>query len=82
MPTYDAKFPCKITGVPQPVVSWTKDGEPIHESLKYHIKHEGDSYGLYIRDCKPEDAGAYKCHAHNKQGEASCEATLQIVDKM
>lgn len=82
LPTFDAKFPAKISGVPQPIVTWHKDGKPIHESVKYRIKHDGDTTCLYIRDCTPEDAGVYKCSAHNKEGEAHCEATLSIVDKM
>lgn len=82
MPTYDAKFPAKISGVPQPVITWTKDDKPIHDSGKYRIKHDGDATCLYIRDCEPSDAGVYKCSAHNKEGEAHCEAALQIVDKM
>lgn len=82
LPTFDAKFPAKITGVPQPVAAWTKDGESLNESLKYHIKHDGDSHCLYIRDLVPEDSGIYKCHAHNKEGEASCEARLEVVTKM
>lgn len=82
LPTFDAKFPAKISGVPQPVVSWTKDGNAIHESLKFHVKRDGDSHCLYIKDCTPEDGGLYKCQAHNKEGSASCEAKLQVVTKM
>lgn len=82
LPTFDGKFPCKISGVPQPVVQWFKDNEPIQESLKYHIKHDGDSHCLYIKDLENKDGGVYKCHASNKEGQAECQASLKVVDKM
>ena len=46
------------------------------------MKRDGDAVCLYVKDCKPEDTGRYKCKAFNLDGEATCEANLEVVDKM
>lgn len=82
LPTFDAKFPARVLGVPQPEITWLFNNKPLRESEKYHIKRDGDACCLYIRDCTPEDSGKIKCIATNKEGEAILEATLDVVDKM
>lgn len=82
MPNRDAKFPCRVTGVPQPEVTWTKDGEPLRETDKYHIKRDGDLCCLYVQNCQPEDAGVYRATATNPEGQAVCTATLEVVKEM
>ncbi|RZB39359.1 muscle M-line assembly protein unc-89-like [Asbolus verrucosus] len=82
LPGRDAKFPCRISGVPQPEVVWTRDGVPIQESNKYHIKRDGDLCCLYVLNCDPYDAAVYKATATNKEGEAVCSASLEVVDQI
>nr|CAH7742463.1 unnamed protein product [Callosobruchus chinensis] len=82
LPNRDAKFPCRVSGIPYPEVTWTKDGEPIAESEKYHIKRDGDVCCLYVADCQPEDAGVYKAIASNKEGKDECDATLEVVKEI
>ncbi|CAH2103000.1 unnamed protein product [Euphydryas editha] len=82
LPTFDAKFPARVTGVPSPDITWYKNGVPIKPSDKYSIKRDGDACCLYVRDITQEDAGQYKCVAKNKEGEDSCEAALDVVDKI
>ncbi|PNF42105.1 Obscurin [Cryptotermes secundus] len=87
LPTFDAKFPARVTGIPQPDVTWYFNDQLIvpgtgAESDKYRVKRDGDAVCLYVRDCKPSDAGCYKCRASNCDGEASCEASLEVVDKI
>ncbi|VEN40599.1 unnamed protein product [Callosobruchus maculatus] len=82
LPDRDAKFPCRVSGIPYPEVTWTKDGEPIAESEKYHIKRDGDVCCLYVADCQPEDAGVYKAIASNKEGKDECAATLEVVKEI
>ncbi|KAI5632857.1 immunoglobulin i-set domain-containing protein [Phthorimaea operculella] len=82
LPTFDAKFPARVSGVPTPEITWYKNGEPLRHNDKYNIKRDGDACCLYVRDLKPEDAGKYKCVAKNREGEASCEANLEVVDKI
>lgn len=82
LPGRDAKFPCRVSGVPQPEVVWSKDGIPIHASDKYHIKRDGDLCCLYVLNCEPEDAAVYRAAATNKEGEDICTASLEVVDQM
>lgn len=82
LPSRDAKFPCRVSGVPQPEVAWTKDGEPLRDSSKYRIKRDGDACCLYVTECQPSDNGIYKATATNKEGSDSCEAKLDVVEEM
>lgn len=72
----------RVSGNPKPEVSWYKDGNIIKESPKYRMKRDGDSVCLYVQDCTPEDSGIYRCIASNKEGDDTCDAQLQVVDKM
>ncbi|CAH0545687.1 unnamed protein product [Brassicogethes aeneus] len=82
LPNRDAKFPCRVSGVPQPEIQWTKDGEPITESDKYHIKRDGDACCLYVMNCQPEDAGVIRATATNKEGQDVCTAALEVVKEI
>lgn len=82
LPSRDAKFPCRVSGVPQPDVTWYKNGEPIKDSNKYRIKRDGDACCLYVMDCQPSDNGIYKAVATNKEGSDACEARLDVVEEM
>lgn len=82
MPDRDAKFPARVTGVPQPEVTWYKDGIAIQESEKYRIKRDGDACCLYVTNCGPADAGLYRAIASNKEGQDTCTATLEVVKEM
>ncbi|KAG7203298.1 hypothetical protein KM043_010391 [Ampulex compressa] len=83
LPTFDAKFPARITGLPCPDITWYFNDKPIlRDDDKYKIKRDGDACCLYVKDCTYDDAGVYKCRAVNKGGEAECEANLAVVDKI
>ncbi|XP_050295068.1 obscurin-like isoform X13 [Anthonomus grandis grandis] len=82
LPNRDAKFPCRVTGVPQPEVTWSKDGEPLKETDKYHIKRDGDMCCLYVQNCQAEDAGVYRATATNPEGQAVCTAALEVVKEI
>ncbi|XP_044758879.1 obscurin isoform X8 [Coccinella septempunctata] len=82
LPDRDAKFPCRVTGVPQPEVTWSKDGIPLRETSKFHIKRDGDMCCLYVIDCKPEDAGVYRATAINKEGQDECTGSLEVVKEI
>ncbi|KAK9877930.1 hypothetical protein WA026_020153 [Henosepilachna vigintioctopunctata] len=82
LPSRDAKFPCRVTGVPQPEITWTKDGVPLRETGKYHIKRDGDMCCLYVIDCQPEDAGVFRATAVNKEGQDECTGTLEVVKEI
>ena len=88
LPGYDAKFMCKVAGLPKPDVYWTFNGKDIVDSSpddpngRYKTKRDGDLCALFIRDCADDRAGRYACIATNAEGEDRCEADLQVVDKL
>ncbi|XP_067207809.1 obscurin isoform X2 [Linepithema humile] len=83
LPTYDAKFPARVIGIPQPAVTWYFNDKPIlRDSDKYKIKRDGDACCLYVKDCTYDDSGRYRCKAVNKDGEVECVANLSVVDKI
>lgn len=83
LPTFDAKFLARVSGVPRPDITWYFNEKPIvQDDDKYKIKRDGDACCLYVKDCAYDDSGVYKCRAVNKGGEAECAANLTIVDEM
>ncbi|KAG4067668.1 hypothetical protein HA402_005440 [Bradysia odoriphaga] len=78
----DAKLPVRVSGVPFPEISWFHNNNPIKNDQKYSIRHDGDNSILHIKNCAPEDAGAYKCVARNKEGEDTTTGQVEIVDKI
>ena len=94
LPGYDAKFLCKVNGVPKPSVVWTFKGREIavddstaggavdDGTNPYRSKRDGEICALFIRDCCDDLAGRYACIATNAEGADRCEADLQVVDKI
>ncbi|XP_076638516.1 obscurin isoform X8 [Colletes latitarsis] len=83
LPSFDAKFPARVTGVPRPDITWYFNDKPIlKDDDKYKIKRDGDACCLYVKDCTYGDAGTYKCKASNRSGKAECAANLAVVDKI
>ncbi|XP_041975027.1 obscurin-like isoform X5 [Aricia agestis] len=82
LPTFDAKFPARVVGIPSPEVTWFKNDIQVRHGDKYNIRRDGDAVCLYVRDLVPEDAGHYKCVATNREGTVSWSANLEVVDKI
>uniref|UniRef100_A0A182PK71 Roundabout n=1 Tax=Anopheles epiroticus TaxID=199890 RepID=A0A182PK71_9DIPT len=71
-----AILPCKASGIPQPVISWYKDGIPVLASDKINITETGT---LSIADLsKIDDSGLYTCVASSKSGKTTWSAVLRI----
>ena len=56
-------LPCKVTGIPQPVVTWYKDGLDIHSVLQSKFALKGND--IIIEDIVEDDFGVFKCKAEN-----------------
>ncbi|XP_028442534.1 hemicentin-1 isoform X1 [Perca flavescens] len=71
-----AQLVCVADGVPQPSLSWEKDGNPLSESTgEYTILPSGE---LIIDIAQPDDAGSYTCVATNAVGQDSRTTTLSV----
>ncbi|KAG7473433.1 hypothetical protein MATL_G00095810 [Megalops atlanticus] len=60
------RFQCQIHGVPEPVISWEKDGREVDtEDERYTLLPTGV---LQITGLRSEDNGVFHCVAHNSAG--------------
>ena len=75
----DAQFMAKICGNPRPTVSWTRKGQHLPSSEKYHLEHDQQT-GLVkftIQNLGPGDEGNYCCTVKNDYGSVSATLTVK-----
>ncbi|XP_059715549.1 vascular endothelial growth factor receptor kdr-like isoform X2 [Haemorhous mexicanus] len=65
---------CKVSGTPEPQVTWRKNGYPI--SAASGISMENNT--LVIERVKKDDEGLYECRASNDLGQDSTSAFIRI----
>ncbi|XP_059503813.1 hemicentin-1 isoform X2 [Stegostoma tigrinum] len=62
-----ATLPCIVDGVPEPVITWKKDGKILHNTpRKYRLTLSGE---LIVENTMPDDTGSYTCIATNVAGQ-------------
>ena len=66
---------CQTEGSPKPVVSWSKNGEPLESKGRVSISSDG---ALTIKSTREQDTGRYKCSARNAIGETSEASSVYI----
>ncbi|XP_065504896.1 hemicentin-2 isoform X1 [Caloenas nicobarica] len=72
----DVLLPCATRGVPEPRVSWSRDGAPVWGGGgKATVLPSGE---LLLRDVQEEDTGSYSCTAVNSAGRAVRRLSLSI----
>ncbi|XP_060106556.1 neural cell adhesion molecule 1 isoform X2 [Heteronotia binoei] len=73
---------CEADGFPEPIISWTKDGESIErgeDDEKYGFSYDGSE--LTIRRVEKNDEAEYICIAENKAGEHDATIHLKVFAK-
>ncbi|KAM6110387.1 LOW QUALITY PROTEIN: hemicentin-2 [Pterocles gutturalis] len=69
-------LPCAARGVPEPRVSWSREGVPVQGGGgKATVLPSGE---LLLRDVQAGDAGSYSCTAVNSAGRAVRQLSLSI----
>ncbi|KAG7261540.1 hypothetical protein CRUP_000351 [Coryphaenoides rupestris] len=69
----DIRLKVGVGGDPQPSLYWYHNDQLLNmDNQEYG--------GLWIRDCKPGDAGLYTCIANNHLGEVRSSAVLAVLD--
>uniref|UniRef100_A0A674ECL3 Myosin light chain kinase, smooth muscle n=1 Tax=Salmo trutta TaxID=8032 RepID=A0A674ECL3_SALTR len=76
------KFSAKITGRPQPLVTWLKGDEELHTSSHFNMFEKSGIHFLEIRDACVDDAGMYTCSVANSAGKATATAELNVQGKI
>ncbi|KAM6158635.1 roundabout homolog 3 [Rhynchocyon petersi] len=71
-------LPCRVTGNPQPIVQWKKDGQWLQgNDFRLSLMTNGT---LYIANVQETDLGFYSCVAKSSTGEATWSASLWIQE--
>ncbi|KAM4717283.1 myosin light chain kinase, smooth muscle isoform 1-T3 [Anableps anableps] len=66
-----------LTGSQPIKVTWLHNGERVHFG---NSSLNGRDVSFVVRECLPEDAGAYTCLAENSAGRTSCSAAVFVRD--
>nr|CDJ95656.1 Leucine-rich repeat and Immunoglobulin I-set and Immunoglobulin V-set domain containing protein [Haemonchus contortus] len=77
----NAKIMCAATGIPAPVIKWSKDGgASFPAALQHRLFVRPNDDHLYVVNVTTEDQGVYTCHAVNEAGAIQASATLRIFE--
>ena len=68
-------FKVKVSGVPQPTVTWYHNGEPVEEDYAREIESDGS---LAIPSTELKHSGVYKLVVENSQGSEERELVLTV----
>ncbi|XP_023961842.2 hemicentin-2 isoform X1 [Chrysemys picta bellii] len=69
-------LPCAARGVPEPRLTWSKDGVPVPgREGKFTLLPSGE---LMVKDSQGGDAGTYTCTAENSAGKATLQLQLAV----
>ncbi|XP_069943838.1 fibroblast growth factor receptor-like 1 [Cherax quadricarinatus] len=77
---HNVKLKCQVTGVPEPTVTWFKDGVELREGSLGGESRLTRHY-LQLLELRPQDAGTYTCAAANQFGAAAANWTLRVIDQ-
>ncbi|XP_043930851.1 myosin light chain kinase, smooth muscle isoform X2 [Protopterus annectens] len=72
------KFSCKITGRPQPQVTWFKGNVNLQSNEHFNMFEKSGMHFLEIKDVQLSDAGTYTCSVENSSGKATASAELVV----
>nr|DBA19681.1 TPA: hypothetical protein GDO54_015481 [Pyxicephalus adspersus] len=73
------EFACRVSGKPEPVIRWEKDGRSLDEICDgSHYRLSPDGHTLCISHVRPPDAGVYVCRATNPLGQCLAAAVLLV----
>ena len=77
-------FECKLTGEPQPEITWMQGGNVIADGGRYKLGHTApdannvQTITLEIVGVGLQDGGEYKVYAKNSRGEANATIGLNL----
>lgn len=79
-PGSTVQFTCEADGVPQPIITWYKDGQPIFPFGGLTLSLHGITLG--VPQVRPSDEGEYTCRAQNAAGTVEASAVLYVRDRV
>lgn len=69
----------QVRGVPEPRVTWFKDGEPLTAGKYAIVNTDRGKCTLTIVDASDLDAGRYACEAVNDRGRVCTLTVVEVV---
>ncbi|NXT06018.1 MYLK protein, partial [Prunella fulvescens] len=72
------KFSCKITGRPQPQVTWFKGDTQLQQNERFNMYERTGIQFLEVQNAQLADSGVYTCTVVNSAGRASVSAELTV----
>ncbi|XP_048463601.1 follistatin-related protein 5 [Rhincodon typus] len=79
-PGVTASLRCHAEGIPNPLISWLKNGVDIMTKLSKQLTLQANGSGVHISNVRYEDTGAYTCNAKNDAGVDEDIASLFVDD--
>ncbi|VDL71887.1 unnamed protein product [Nippostrongylus brasiliensis] len=72
---------CVSTGKPEPIISWQKDGDPLHASNISAVIKSAQIVGseIVIANIEEQDSGRYTCEASNKAGKLDQDVLVNVM---
>ena len=71
-------FKIKVSGVPQPTVTWYHDGEPVKADYAREVEEDGS---LAIPSTELKHSGVYKAVVANQHGSEEREVKLTVIEE-
>ena len=71
-------FKIKVSGVPQPTVTWYHDGEPVKADYAREVEEDGS---LVIPSTELKHSGVYKAVVANQHGSEEREVKLTVSEE-
>merc|ERR1711970_1459950 len=72
-------FEGKVVGIPEPVITWTKEGSFLDQETRVSIRNAGGVVTLTVAGIVAGDDDArFFCHAENVAGSATSSAELHV----
>ncbi|KAM3872399.1 neural cell adhesion molecule L1-like protein [Diretmus argenteus] len=68
---------CSVTGKPQPVITWRRNGEILEDDPSNHVRVFDDT--VVLHHAKPEDSAVYQCEASNQHGTLLANANIMVM---
>ncbi|XP_057691708.1 titin-like [Corythoichthys intestinalis] len=77
----DLRIDVPFKGVPQPTVTWKKDGNILKETCRVNVSTLDMSSQIIIKDANKMDVGLYEVTVSNSAGSTSAEIHVNVFEK-
>lgn len=77
----ECKFTCEVTGKPEPIVKWMKDGKELQTNRRIKADFDGITSTLHFKEVSLDDEAMYECVVTNDLGKTSSSAELLVEEK-